>query len=165
MVLFAYSGPLVSFPETLLKVLPSQIAENLVPNAGFFIGFVLYSLYYMYLGDYVVAIPYNAFLFVLTLSANHFFAAVGPASAWKYALAAHILGWVMQIAVGHSILEGRKAALLDSLFDALFMAPLFTWYEMLFFFGFRKEFKKKLQQRIDARIMEMDSNKKATKSL
>lgn len=34
--------------------------------------------------------------------------------AWAWALAAHMLGWYMQIHPGHLVLEKRKPALMDS---------------------------------------------------
>jgi len=163
-LLFCSSGPLVELPEVFKKVLPAFIADNLVLNAGFFIGFVGYSAYYMYLGDYVVAIPYNIFLFFLYLSASATYQALSAGKLALVILAAQAAGWGSQVIIGHNIIEGRKAALLDSLFDALIMAPLFTWYELLFFFGFRSEFKKRLQVRVNERIAELDKKNGATKA-
>jgi 2-hydroxy fatty acid dioxygenase len=64
-----------------------------------------------------------------------------------WALAAHVGSWVAQF-VGHGTFEGRKPALLDNLFQAFFLAPLFVWLEVLFMFGYRPD----LQQRIESLV-------------
>ncbi|PHH77033.1 hypothetical protein CDD82_3693 [Ophiocordyceps australis] len=64
-----------------------------------------------------------------------------------YALAIHIVSWVAQF-VGHGVFEGRAPALLDNLAQALFLAPMFVWLELLFKLGYRKE----LQSRVDKRV-------------
>lgn len=51
------------------------------------------------------------------------------------ALGVHVVSWILQF-VGHGKYEGRKPALLDNLVQALFLAPLFVWYEVLFKLGF-----------------------------
>ena len=66
-----------------------------------------------------------------------------------YALAAHIGSWIAQF-VGHGKFEGRKPALVDNLFQAFFLAPLFVWLEVLFMFGYRPD----LQQRIEKLVQE-----------
>ena len=63
------------------------------------------------------------------------------------AIAVHVVSWVAQF-LGHGKYEGRKPALLDNLVQALFLAPLFVWYEVLFKMGFYK----KLQNEVDAGI-------------
>lgn len=63
------------------------------------------------------------------------------------AIAVHVVSWIAQF-VGHGKFEGRKPALLDNLVQALFLAPLFVWYEVLFKLGFYK----KLQKEVDAGI-------------
>lgn len=119
-----------------------------------------YVGFYFYLGDYIVALSYNALLVALYAAAMHV-SRTYPSSVISVFVVGQVLGWGMQVVVGHGMIEGRKAAILDSLFDALFMAPIFTWYEMLFFFGFRKDFKKRVQVLIDQRIKQMDASKGA----
>jgi uncharacterized membrane protein YGL010W len=79
---------------------------------------------------------------------------LGREYAWKYALALHVLGWYMQIHPGHIILEKRRAALLDSFFQSLILAPLFVWFEFLFFLGFFPEFQRELKNRIGKNILQ-----------
>jgi len=164
LVLFAYSGPLIpSIPNlaVLLKhmgldgVLPQWFATNFVFNAAF-LPFVFYSLYYLSLGDLFAALTFDVVLLFLFIGVNAFyshFTAVGD-KAWVYALACNAFGWYMQIHPGHVILEGRRPALMDSLFQSLILAPLFVWYHVLFPLGYRKDWNKKLQARIDASILE-----------
>jgi 2-hydroxy fatty acid dioxygenase len=66
-----------------------------------------------------------------------------------WALALHVGSWIAQF-VGHGKFEGRKPALLDNLFQAFFLAPLFVWLEILFMFGYRPD----LQQRVEAFVKE-----------
>lgn len=66
----------------------------------------------------------------------------------------------MQIHPGHILIEKRKPALLDSLAQSLILAPLFAWLEVIFFFGFRGEFKEKLDALIEKRIAAFDDDKK-----
>ena len=47
----------------------------------------------------------------------------------------------MQLHPGHAIFEGVKPALLDSLGQALAVAPLFAFYEGLWFLGLDQELK------------------------
>lgn len=58
---------------------------------------------------------------------------------WKMALFVQILSWYMQIHPGHKLAEGVKPALVDSLSQAFGVAPLFAFYEGLFFLGFAPE--------------------------
>ena len=71
------------------------------------------------------------------------FAHETPNALW-IALALHVLAWYAQIHPGHLVLEGRRPALLQSFFQSLVLAPLFTFFEILFMLGF----KKKLAERI-----------------
>jgi len=72
-------------------------------------------------------------------------------SAW-YACGAFLLGWYMQIHPGHLILEGRRPAITDSLFQSLVMANLFVWMELLFVLGYRPGLKKLVQEAVDRDI-------------
>ena len=53
----------------------------------------------------------------------------------KYAVYVHLFCWYIQIHIGHKIYEGNKPALLDSLGTSLTSAPLFAFYELLWFMG------------------------------
>ena len=66
------------------------------------------------------------------------FAHETPNALW-IALALHVLAWYAQIHPGHLVLEGRRPALLQSFFQSLVLAPLFTFFEVLFMLGFKKK--------------------------
>ena len=70
--------------------------------------------------------------------------------AAKWALFLHVLGWYAQIHPGHAIFEGRKPALLDSFVQSLTLAPLFVFYEMIWFFmpGYRADLREDLNRRV-----------------
>ncbi|KAH6646475.1 hypothetical protein BKA67DRAFT_526197, partial [Truncatella angustata] len=67
-----------------------------------------------------------------------------PTQTNQIAIATHIICWLLQF-LGHGAFEGRAPALLDNLVQAVFLAPLFVWLELLFKFGYRRE----LQSRVD----------------
>ena len=78
----------------------------------------------------------------------------GPSyRAAKWALALHVFCWYMQLHPGHALLEGRKPALLDSFVQSLTLAPLFVWYEALWFVHpqFKAELRVAVEELIKAR--------------
>ena len=85
---------------------------------------------------------YSVFLY--TVHGNH---------CWNLALYTHIVCWVAQI-VGHKVWEGRSPALLDNLFQAFAMAPLFVLMEVMFMFGYRKEFRDRVQKVVHINVKE-----------
>jgi 2-hydroxy fatty acid dioxygenase len=70
-----------------------------------------------------------------------------PVKTNQVAIATHIICWLLQF-LGHGAFEGRAPALLDNLVQAVFLAPLFVWLELLFKFGYRRE----LQSRVDKAV-------------
>lgn len=69
---------------------------------------------------------------------------LGTKQVAKQALWMHLLGWYLQIHLGHKILEGAQPATLANMGAALTTAPLFAFYEGIWWLGFRTE----LQQRV-----------------
>ena len=60
-----------------------------------------------------------------------------------------VIAWVAQF-LGHGLAEKRAPALLDNLFQALYLAPLFVWLEILFSFGYRPELKRNIEKEVEA---------------
>jgi 2-hydroxy fatty acid dioxygenase len=60
-----------------------------------------------------------------------------------------VLSWIAQF-LGHGLAEKRAPALMDNLFQSLYLAPLFVWLEILFAFGYRPELKKGIQKEVEA---------------
>ena len=67
------------------------------------------------------------------------------------AAAVHVICWALQF-LGHGQLEGRAPALLDNLFQAIFLAPLFVWMEILFSLGYRPELRARTARRVEEEI-------------
>jgi uncharacterized membrane protein YGL010W len=74
------------------------------------------------------------------------------------AIAVHVVSWIAQF-VGHGKFEGRKPALLDNLVQALFLAPLFVWYEVLFKMGFYKKLQGEVEGGIEVEVSRMKAEK------
>eukprot|EP00878_Enallax_costatus_P006710 GHUV01007035.1.p1 GENE.GHUV01007035.1~~GHUV01007035.1.p1 ORF type:complete len:264 (+),score=40.52 GHUV01007035.1:2-793(+) len=148
-VWLVYTGPLVSLPLENLAWLPpwaSRIAEI---NGAFLLS-AAYSLYYLGL-EPVAGATWSACVGVPIWLGATAFRYMVP-GAWKWALLVHVFSWYMQIHPGHAVLEGRKPALLDSLVQALTLAPLFVWFELLFLVGYRPQLYAQLQKNVVANV-------------
>ena len=60
----------------------------------------------------------------------------------------HILSWYIQIHLGHGILEGATPASLVNLGAALTSAPLFAFYEMIWYLGYRLSLQQQVLQQV-----------------
>ena len=69
---------------------------------------------------------------------------------WKKAFVIHAVAWFMQIVPGHKYAEGVKPALIDSLGQALGVAPLFAFLEGIWFVGLAPELKTKVLKLVTA---------------
>jgi 2-hydroxy fatty acid dioxygenase len=118
----------------------------LPPNLGLFACLAYCCLYVLL--EPVAGTALAALLLASTAWANHLTSTYGMTANY-YALVAHVGSWIAQF-VGHGKFEGRKPALLDNLFQAFFLAPLFVWLEVLFMLGYRPD----LQQRIESLVLE-----------
>lgn len=133
-----------------------RFISTLVGNNGCdvdpsFLVFAAYSFYYVAL-DVKVGSSAALYLYLLYRAVEPFKQAIiaaGVDRPWSVALVLHIFAWYMQIHPGHAIFEKRKPALLDSFAQSIMMAPLFVWYEVLFFLGYNKEFKKRLDMKVE----------------
>lgn len=76
----------------------------------------------------------------------------------KIAIAIHVVSWLAQF-VGHGKFEGRAPALLDNLFQAVFLAPLFVWLEFLFMIGYRPELKKRVDKAVEIEVAKFRARK------
>lgn len=76
------------------------------------------------------------------------------------AIGVHVVSWILQF-IGHGKFERRKPALLDNIFQALFLAPMFVWYEVLFKLGFYKDLRKEVEASVQEEIRKFKEGKKA----
>jgi uncharacterized membrane protein YGL010W len=114
------------------------LCRGMVLNGSFFLLLIPYSLYYVIL-DVVAGVTWCIFVGIPVWISSEIFQQYSPENAWIWALLLHIFSWIVQIGIGHMYYEQRKPALLDSLFQSLLLAPLFVWFELLFFLGYRRD--------------------------
>jgi len=129
--------PVSSSSPTLLQYLP--------PNAGLLIALAYCTLYILL--EPVAGSILSFLLLASTAYANHLTTKYGSTANY-WALGLNICSWIAQF-VGHGVFEGRAPALLDNLFQAIFLAPLFVWLELLFFLGYRPELKSRLDEMVE----------------
>ena len=80
----------------------------------------------------------------------------------KIAGVVQVSSWIFQF-IGHGVFEKRAPALLDNLVQALFLAPLFVWLEVMFSFGYRPELKVRLAEKVKVARAKLDAKKAAAK--
>lgn len=92
-----------------------------------------------------------------TAYGNHLTSTYGAtANTWLGGI--NIACWIAQF-IGHGAFEGRAPALLDNLVQALFLAPFFVWFEILFFLGYRPELKRRINQAVEKEIHKVKATK------
>lgn len=89
---------------------------------------------------------------------DNYLYSVDPKTASVVAGGIFVVAWILQF-VGHGKFEGRAPALLDNLMQALFLAPLFVWLELLFFFGYRKELQDRVEKQVKINIAKFKEEK------
>ncbi|KNE62238.1 hypothetical protein AMAG_07476 [Allomyces macrogynus ATCC 38327] len=145
------TGELVSLP--FVKLIPPY--HGWVPEAnGAFFGFAALLAYYMIL-DPFATLFLTGICVLMFVTAGHFAANVPNHNL--YALYAHVTGWTLQI-FGHYYFEGRSPAFTESLWQAVVVAPLFVWSELLFALGYKPD----MVHRLDAEITKMQAIKFGT---
>ncbi|KAH8429892.1 2-hydroxy-palmitic acid dioxygenase MPO1 [Aspergillus melleus] len=136
--------------------------ENLPANVGT-IGALIYATFYILL-EPVAGGLVAPLLLAGAAFANHLLITYGPSMNYWFG-GIHIASWLVQF-VGHGVFEGRAPALLDNLVQALLLAPLFVWMEILFFFGYRPELKARYDESVNKQVAafrEQKKNKDAAK--
>jgi len=133
---------------------------NLPANLGT-IACTVYSTLYI-LMEPVAGGMLAPFLLAGTAYANHLTSTYGMRANY-IAIGVHVFSWIAQF-VGHGIFEGRAPALLDNLVQAIFLAPLFVWLEVLFAFGYRPELKARLNANVEKEVTRFREEKAAKTS-
>jgi uncharacterized membrane protein YGL010W len=129
---------------------------NLPLNAGT-VGAVLYSTLYV-LMEPVAGTLLAPLLIGGAAFSNHLTSTYGS-SANTWAGAVHVVCWIAQF-IGHGKFEGRAPALLDNLVQALFLAPFFVWFEILFSLGYRPELKRRVDKAVEEQIQKFKDEKR-----
>lgn len=128
-----------------MVTLPEWLSFEYLPLNMCTIGSLIWGSFYVLMEP--VAGSLLCALCVGAAAANNYFYSVDPYTSNIVAGAIFVVAWLLQF-VGHGKFEGRAPALLDNLMQALLLAPLFVWLELLFYFGYRKE----LQARVDKQV-------------
>jgi 2-hydroxy fatty acid dioxygenase len=69
-----------------------------------------------------------------------------------YSAAVFIVCWIARFIGAFKKFEGKAPALLDNLVQAIFLAPLFVWFEVLFYFGYRRELQARIEKQVRKEI-------------
>lgn len=142
------SGTLVSLPEGLT-------IPNLDLNLGTLVCLSYCGLYILL--EPVAGTALSVLLVLGTALGRHLTTTYGTTANY-WAIGAHVVSWILQF-VGHGKFEGRAPALLDNLFQAIFLAPMFVWLEVLFSLGYREELKNRIDQGIQQDIAKFKDTK------
>lgn len=144
----ANTGPLIPLPDALT-------VPYLDLNLGT-IAAVAYAVLYVLL-EPVAGTALGALCIASTALANKALLE-SPTQTNQIAIATHIASWLLQF-VGHGVFEGRAPALLDNLVQAIFLAPLFVWLELLFKFGYRRELQSRVEKAVQVEIAKFRAQK------
>lgn len=141
-------GPFFAFPSSL------QI-PYLEPNLGSFAALLWGSLYVLL---EPVAGTALALICLAAAAGTNYLRLESSAPVTQTAIGLHVVCWLAQF-VGHGKYEGRAPALLDNLFQAIFLAPLFVWLELLFMLGYRPELKKRVDKAVAVEVAKFRAQK------
>ncbi|KAK2600245.1 hypothetical protein QQS21_005041 [Conoideocrella luteorostrata] len=148
-----YTGPLVETPSWLT-------VPYLDLNLGTVVA-LLYSALYLLL-EPVAGFVLSAFCLGGTAYSNYL-KTEDPTRTFQIALGVHVAAWIAQF-IGHGAFEGRAPALLDNLIQAIFLAPLFVWLEVLFQLGYRPELQARVEKRVEQEIAKFKAASKNGKA-
>lgn len=130
---------------------------NLPLNLGT-LASLTYSTLYLVLSPNIAGASITPFIIGAAALANKLITKYNNTKVNSIAVAIHIASWVLQF-VGHGKYEGRKPALLDNLVQALFLAPLFVWYEILFKLGFYKGLQRDVEAAVEVEVAKLGKGK------
>ncbi|KAL2870062.1 2-hydroxy-palmitic acid dioxygenase MPO1 [Aspergillus lucknowensis] len=157
-----FTGIAMGSNSPVLFKLPEALQFEYLPaNLGTIAAFV-YATFYILL-EPVAGALIAPLLIGGAAFGNHLLATYGMTANYWFG-GVHVISWLLQF-VGHGAFEGRAPALLDNLVQALLLAPLFVWMEILFFFGYRPELKARYDANVEKEIAEFKEkkNEKAAK--
>jgi len=145
-----YTRPLIALPEFFqIKHLPLNLGT---------IGGIVYTVLYLLL-EPVAGALLAPLLLAGTAFTNYLTSTYGVTAVY-WAASIHIFSWIVQF-IGHGVFEGRSPALMDNIIQAVFLAPLFVWLEVLFMLGYRPELKARLDKGVEEDIANFKKRKEA----
>merc|ERR1712241_1090171 len=157
LVMLQYTPEILTQPEIFRSIPDGQYLK---------VNFALITTL-IYVVCYIAMEPFAGFIGAVLVSLLCVTAAklVGTGATFggydvlNVALAIHVTAWILQF-IGHGVFEGRAPALIDSWDQAFLTAPLFVLLEILFFFGYRREFHGKIMTQVETNIQSFKSGKK-----
>jgi len=143
------TGPLQASNAGPFFTIPSRIQiPYLEPNLGTFAALTWGALYVLM---EPVAGTALALICLGATAGTNYLRLETSAPVTQIAIGVHVVSWLAQF-IGHGRFEGRAPALLDNLFQAIFLAPLFVWLELLFMIGYRPELQKRVAKAVEVEI-------------
>lgn len=137
-----------TYTGTLIEVPSWATVPYLDLNLGTIVA-LMYTALYLLL-EPVAGFVLSAFCLAGTAYSNYL-RTEDPTTTFQIALGCHLVAWIAQF-IGHGTFEGRAPALLDNLVQAIFLAPLFVWLEVLFQLGYRPELQARVEKRVEQEI-------------
>ncbi|KAH1570680.1 hypothetical protein KXX17_000781 [Aspergillus fumigatus] len=151
-----FTGIALASNSSALFNLPEAISFEYLPaNLGAIAAFI-YATFYILL-EPVAGGLIAPLLIASAAYANYLLSTYGTTVNY-WAAGIHVVSWLLQF-VGHGVFEGRAPALLDNLVQALLLAPLFVWLEILFFLGYRPELRARYEESVKKEIAAFRSKK------
>ncbi|KAI1079425.1 DUF962-domain-containing protein [Whalleya microplaca] len=142
--LAANTGTLIPLPNVLT-------IPHLDLNLGTLAAFTWGSLYVLL---EPVAGTILALICLGAAAVSNTFLSQNPTLTNQVAIGVHVVCWLLQF-LGHGAFERRAPALLDNLVQAIFLAPLFVWLELLFKFGYRRELQSRVEKAVQAELAKL----------
>ena len=142
---------------SLIPLPASLQIPHLLPTLGTFASLTYSGLYVLL--EPVAGTALVPFVMGSAVAGHYLIEAYG-ATANYAAISLHVVCWIAQF-IGHGKFEGRAPALLDSLVQALFLAPLFVWLEFLFMLGYRPELRQRLDIGVEKELKRFAAEKRA----
>ncbi|KAM5373829.1 hypothetical protein ACJZ2D_006791 [Fusarium nematophilum] len=148
-----YTGTLIPTPSWLT-----------LPYLDLNLGTIAASLYALL---YLLLEPFAGFLLAAFCMGGaafgNYLRQQNPEATFQGALALHVVCWIFQF-IGHGVFEGRAPALLDNLIQAIFLAPMFVWLELLFMLGYRPELQARVNKKVQVEIEKFKAKSKNGKA-
>lgn len=151
-----FSGFLIAANSGTLIPLPDWLTIPYLPLNLCTIGALLWGGLYVLLEP--VAGTALALICLGAAAADNYIFSLDSKTATQWAIAVHVVCWLAQF-VGHGKYEGRAPALLDNLLQAIFLAPLFVWLELLFRLGYRQELQSRVNKEVQKEVEKFRANK------
>jgi len=126
---------------------------NLPLNLGT-LAAATYSSLYLLLSPNLAGVTVTPIVMSFAALSNRLMQRYNKTKVNSIAIGVHVVSWILQF-IGHGKFEGRKPALLDNLVQALFLAPLFVWYEALFKLGLYKDLRRQVEMGIEVKVAKL----------